>query len=155
MKKVWKSSADTLQLAAGWLKDHLVIGESRPGTRLAQHVPQRWEKHLRPLVPVSASATLFPSSFSPSLPIAVMAPSTNSGLSQLPRPGFPADPAVIGHPFGIPGMGQQNGEASDKEKEDERNKGPQRSASARRSSTDAAGLQNGVRRGQSASGIAS
>lgn len=35
VKKVWKSSADTLQLAAGWLKDHLVIGESprkhRPG----------------------------------------------------------------------------------------------------------------------------
>ena len=26
VKKIWKSSADTLTLASGWLKEHLTIG---------------------------------------------------------------------------------------------------------------------------------
>jgi hypothetical protein len=30
VKKIWKSSADTLTLATGWLKDHLTIGAPRP-----------------------------------------------------------------------------------------------------------------------------
>jgi hypothetical protein len=41
VKKIWKSSADTLTLATGWLKDHLTIGEPHTCRVAARSLPAR------------------------------------------------------------------------------------------------------------------